>query len=549
MPIVHSKGGNCRNAAVMKKYIWLCALFTVVCILTVTIYQDAAYAMSSEDLANVGVGADLGTFNDTLKNITKGLIISARVVAVIMTAVAGCMVAFGIQDGTKTTWNIILGIGLALNFGSFLYGVYSGYLDTSSTTTAVTQYQFDLKDSKDGGVDVLSGFMNNYTQNIIIPGAKAIVPISIKLLIILTLIDASLKLAFDLVSGDKVKFLLKVTLQSGFYLFLITNWLSGLDLMQALSNGFEGIGFVAGGSSADTVLKPDSIVNNAIDMFTAVWKNAKFSITNLGLSFIDLISLVVIMICLFLTAIEMFMARIEFYTMALITIPLLAFGACDKTKFLSEKAIGAMFNLAVKVCVISFISTMACPMLKGFADKFEAASQTAGFFTKVNLILQAVLISFILVMITKKIPALVQGLLSGQPSLGGSDMTNMGMAAAKGAGGAMGAVRTASNMAGGGNAQMAAAAENGTAVPSMMSRMGGTAKNLATLAYLQNPMTRGFQEAAGNLRGQMYSRGENRSAAPANTRRQNPISFAGKTAASATKMAANKISDLTNKKK
>ena len=238
MPIVHSKGGNCRNAAVMKKYIWLCALFTVVCILTVTIYQDAAYAMSSEDLANVGVGADLGTFNGTLKNITKGLLISARVVAVIMTAVAGCMVAFGIQDGTKTTWNIILGIGLALNFGSFLYGVYSGYLDTSSTTAAVTQYQFDLKDSKDGGVDVLSGFMNNYTQNIIIPGAKAIVPISIKLLIILTLIDASLKLAFDLVSGDKVKFLLKVTLQSGFYLFLITNWLSGLDLMQALSNGF-----------------------------------------------------------------------------------------------------------------------------------------------------------------------------------------------------------------------------------------------------------------------------------------------------------------------
>ena len=162
--------------------------------------------------------------------------------------------------------------------------------------------------------------MNNYTQNVIIPGAKAIVPIAVKLLLIITLIDSSLKLAFDLVSGDKVKFMLKVTLQSGFYLFLITNWLSGLDLMQALSNAFEGIGFLAGGADTNTVLKPDSIVNNAIVMFNAVWSHAKFSLNNIGLSIINLVSVIAIVVCLFLTAIEMFMARIEFYTMALITI-------------------------------------------------------------------------------------------------------------------------------------------------------------------------------------------------------------------------------------
>lgn len=279
------------------------------------------FAADSEDLANMGVGADLGTFNDTLKKIAIAIVKTTKVISVIMTAVAGSMVVLGIQDGKKTVWNIILGIGLALNFGGFILGAWGDYASTSTVTTAATNYTFDLKDS--GAVDLLSGFMNNYTQNIIIPGAKALVPISIKLLLILTLIDASLKLALDLAGGDKVKFMTKVALTSGFYLFLIINWLDGLDLMQALSNGFEGIGFIAGGSDPDTVLKPDSIVNNAIVMFNAVWSHAKFSLSNIGLSIINLVSVIVIVVCLFLTALEMFMARIEFYTMALITVPLL----------------------------------------------------------------------------------------------------------------------------------------------------------------------------------------------------------------------------------
>lgn len=491
----------------MKKYLPY-FLFTIAFVI---IAQNISYAASSEDLAAMGVGTELGTFNSTLTTIATGIVKAGKAIAVIMTAIAGTMVVLNIQDGTKTVWNIILGVGLALNLGGFLLGVWGDYMTTSSVATHVTNYNFDLKDS--GAVDILSGFMNNYTQNVIIPGAKAIVPISAKLLIILTLIDASLKLSLDLISGDKVKFLIKVTLQSGFYLFLITNWLSGLDLMQALSNAFEGIGFLAGGTDVNTVLKPDSIVNNAIVMFNAVWSHAKFSLSNIGLTIINLVSVIVIVVCLFLTAIEMFMARIEFYTMALITIPLLAFGVCDKTRFLSEKAIGAMFNLAIKVCVIAFISTMACPMLKDFADKFEAASQTAGFFTKINYILQAVLICGILLIITYKIPKLVSGLLAGQPSLGGADMTRMAMNAASTAGGApgkiAGAVRAASNADGGGNAMAEAAINTGNKIPSRMSQMGGTAVNLAKMAYRQNPVSQSFQGTAGNLTRQFENQEKN----------------------------------------
>lgn len=549
MKIVHNKGVIVLPIVKRyKPYVIPLLVLVIILIFLFGLNIHAYAAGSSEDIANTGVGADLGTFNNTLKTIANGIIKSAKVIVVIMTALAGTMVAFGIQDGKKTTWNIILGIGLALNFGSFLYTAYGSYIDMNSTTATVTQYEFDLKGKDGGGVDILSGFMNNYTQNVIVPGAKAIIPIAAKLLIILTMLDATMKLAFDLISGDKVKFLLKTTLISGFYLFLILNWLDGLSLMQALSNGFESIGFIAGGADGDTVLKPDSIVNNAIALFNAVWDKAKFSLLNLGPSIINLVSIVAIVVCLFLTAIEMFMARIEFYTMALITIPLLPFGCIGKFRFLSEKAIGAMFNLAIKVCVIAFISTMSVPMLKSFTDKFQDMSKTAGFFEQINVILQAVLVAFILFILTKKIPALVQGLLSGQPSLGGSDMKQMAMSTATTAAAAagipakaMGAIRGASNMAGGGNAMMKAAAKSGGAVPSRMSRMGGTAANLAKLAYLQNPMSRGFQSVAKSVTDQNSHRISNRSVAPPETRMQNPIAATSKYAVNKTTAAASSV--------
>ena len=68
-----------------------------------------------------GGGAGFGeTFQTQVSNLSKGLLASAKIIAVIMTAAAGCMVCFGIQDSKKTFWNWILGIGLAINFGDLI---------------------------------------------------------------------------------------------------------------------------------------------------------------------------------------------------------------------------------------------------------------------------------------------------------------------------------------------------------------------------------------------------------------------------------------------
>ncbi|WP_196601388.1 hypothetical protein [Pectinatus frisingensis] len=49
----------------------------------------------------------------------------------------------------------------------------------------------------------------------------------------------------------------------------------------------------------------------------------------------------------------------------------------------------------------------------------------------------------------------------------------------------------------------AAAIETGSKVPSRMSQMGGTAANLARMAYRQNPVSQSFEHAAGNMKWQL----------------------------------------------
>lgn len=496
-------------------------LYTMgVFLLLMMLSPHTTFAADTASMIDAGTG--LSSLDPGLKTIAHGFVGAGKSIVLIMTAIAGVMVVMGLENNSmKTIWSIILGVGLALNFGGFFYSVFGNYLSGDVTTAQVTQYQFTLKGETDGGIDILSGFMNNYTKNIIVPGAMAIQGPALKILGILTLISATMQLSLDIVSGDKVKFLITICLKAGFYIFLITNWLSGMDLMNQLEAGFQEIGFLAGGAGGDMVLKPDSIVNNAIVIFHAMWDNAHFSLGSIGLSIINIIAIVVVVACLFLTAIEMFMARIEFYTMALITIPLLPFGMIKEFNFLFEKAVGAMFNLAIKVCVISFISTFASPFLRSFAEKIAA---TPNFFTQVSIILQTVLAAVVIFFLTKRIPQIIQSYLSGQPTFGGG-MVKMAATALSAAGGAAGAVRAASNMAGGGNAMRSANVGN------RMSQMGGTAANLAKLAYLQNPMTRGFQSVAGAARDQMIARNDkNRSEAPPESRSPNPVAYAAKAA-------------------
>ena len=388
---------------------------------------DTALAAGNDTIINAGTGLG-GTFDTKLREIAGGIVKAMNIVLIMMTVISGMMIAFGLEDGKKFIWQVMLGAGLAANFGAFMLDV--GFWDFAdkyaATTNAVTYFQPELAKTSSEW-NILGKFMDNYTQHIITPGAANILPYCLKLLVVLAIIQATWEITMKFASGDKIQYMIQMTLKTGFYMFLMVNWIS---LMGALSDGFEMLGYKAGGNNAASASNIvgnncDQIVKFSIDMVNAIWGEASFA--SLGILLISVCGLVAIVYCLFMTALEMFMARIEFYTMALLTIPLLAFGVTEKFAFLTEKAIGAMFNLAIKICVIAFISSMAVPFIESFTKDFKDSNS---FGSDVAIILQAILACAVIYFLTKKIPALVTGLLSGSPQLGGSSMVDM----AKGAG-------------------------------------------------------------------------------------------------------------------
>ena len=484
--------------------------------------NNAAVNQIMNGLSNAGAGFGT-TFQTQLSNLSKELLEAARLIAIIMTAIAGCMVCFGIQDGKETIWNWMLGIGLAINFGDLILNLWN--VESVTTPTKIEDYNLLMKNEDDPSIDILSPFMRYYIS-VIMNGAAVIAPYAINLTLILAMIEGALKFAFDLISGDKVKYLIMMVMKVGFFIFLIQSWVgtnSNYQLMPALSSGFETMGYTAGG--AEEMVKeyskasPDSnievqsnqIVTNALNFFNIFWEHAQQQ--NLLTIFIGLVCVIAAVIILFLTALEMFMVRIEFWTMALLTIPLLSFGVIEQLKFLSQKAINAMFNLSIKIFVIAFIATLSVNILTGLVENAKATATSSDFIGNISYFLQVLLYALILYYMTKKIPELVSGLLSGNSSLNGGSMKEMAMSAAKGAvnaiskgSGAVGAVaggmRALSEAAGsmaqyggkgnfGANALSFANAAGGK----VMSMMGQAVNAGTRAAMYRNPAYQGYQNA------------------------------------------------------
>ena len=454
-------------------------------------------AGSSEDIASAGTGLG-GTFDQNLTTLANGAIKAMHIVLVVMTAIAGMMVAFGIEDGKKFIWQLMLGAGLAFNFGSFLMG--SGVWSMANQTAQTQQVEYFTPELVSGegtsveDISILGSFMNHYTEHVIVPGAENILPYCLRLLVILTVVQATWELTVKFMSGDKLQYLINMTLKMGFFMFLMMNWIS---LMGSLMSGFEVLGFRAGGNNtaiANNIVgeASDTFVQIALKMFTAIWTpNSDSWIPDVvqtiatamqpGVLLLDIVCILVIGGCLFLVALEMFMARIEFYTMALLALPCLAFGTMNKFNFLTEKAIGAMFNLALKVCVIAFLSAVSKPFIEGFADKIIQADNPA---EDLALLFQAVLASLLIYLLVKKIPQLVSGLLSGQPQLSGSDMTGALKGAVAGAAAATGNVAAA-------QAAAAAAGKGG---------MGGTLTQLGRNYVMSRSPVRSYRDAISGFR-------------------------------------------------
>lgn len=438
-----------------KRYKTFLAILPILAI-TILLFGDvhsvfAAGVSSNSDFTTQMIGgmtnAGLNSTTATeLTTIANTMFRVAYLITSMLTVVAGLMVGFGIDDGKKLLWQWILGLGLAVNFGVVMYDLFVGSgldiftpsselargagFDPQSIPSEITKVQD--KASGDNGatasVDVLSQFMSYYLKLIHL-GMYKIVPIATRMTLLFAAIDGAYKLATEMISGDKIKFMISTTVKVGFFLFLIHEWLT---LSWALNMFFQQMGFLAGGQNiadvsieavegdATKIFQADSIVNNAFVAVNLIYSKAHFSILDPIVTLGSLVCMIAIVVAIFYTALQMFMARIEFYTMMLLSVVMLPFGMIDKLAFLSNQAIGGMFSLSAKVMVIAFIESMSVTMLNNYMSQFNTV-ETGNF----TVLMQIVLFCCILAVMVKKIPDMVQGFLSGSPSLSGGDMKQM----------------------------------------------------------------------------------------------------------------------------
>lgn len=502
---------------------------------------SSALSINNETLSK---GTGIKSFDEGFMPIVKGWLSVLRPVTLILTSMAGMMIALGIQDGTKTVWNWTLGISLAMCFADVFYnGLGFGALLDETSSEAVRQTvpeAFDMTGEKN---DVISQFFGYY-KSVIYNGSKAIVPFAASLLCILTVLNASVQVALDLISGDKIKYLLTQTLKAGFIFFLITHWLGTLDttyntisvdIMSSMEAGFQEIGYRAGGVSdgaletgpdgvtlAEAKLKPDSIWENGFVMFDQQFKALADNVSLMHPinSLINVIFLLFVVIVTVLISIEFIMAKIEFYTIALLTLPCLPFGMLKQTEFLFQASIKAMFNLSLKLMVLAFLQAIIIPSITSLN---ESVCSSQGLLALSEMI-KTVLGLLVLYMLVKKIPALCTSLLNGTPSLSGGDMKQMGMqaihsgsrlagqaaplaahAAGKAIrGGQAGYAWGSANTPGPGAAKMAAGAVT-MAAGAMAGGVGGFAaaatKSLGQAVITNNPVTRGVTQGINSMVG------------------------------------------------
>lgn len=236
------------------------------------------------------------------------------------------------------------------------------------------------------------------------------------------------------------------------------------------------MGLLAGGELGTVAeANPDNIVVFGFALIAKQWQTIlNFGMTSVALILTNIIVMLAIIVCVFITVIEIVIVKLEFWIISVVTIPLIPFGINKHTKFLFEKAVGAVFSLGIKYMVLTFVTVFSVATLKQMSENMSATIEQDA--SKLSATLMVLLGCILVALITKRAPELAQGLLSGSPTLSGSTASQAAKGVANAATGAVGkgmavagAFNFARTMPGGRNA-------NGN------TNWGGTAANLVEMA-------------------------------------------------------------------
>ena len=300
--------------------------------------------------------------------------------------------------------------------------------------------------------------------------------------------------------------LVRKTLLVGFFVFLIAQWPT---LTKTVVNGFAALGLKAGGgamSLADFTTSPSKVVMAGVEVVKALMLYVKQIapgpvefFAHIDVIFMALVAALGILISFVILAIEIVVTIIEFHIVTLIAFVTVPFGVLTQTSFMSERAIGYVVSVGIKLMALAIIVSLGMSVFDTYT-----VSATPDINEDVGLLVGAV----VMVMLALKVPSIAGALISGGPQLnaGSAVMGAAGVAAgvagvglaARMAGGAVAAgaqkvsaARSAAGAISGGGTSGSPGAPGGTGAPgpggpAPSSPAGGAARASASEAASQN---------------------------------------------------------------
>ncbi len=260
-------------------------------------------------------------------------------------------------------------------------------------------------------------------------------------LIVIDMTIAGLYWAMSHATGqgdDVIAKLLRKVLCVGAFAYIIGNfnWLASI-----VFRSFAGLGITATGSAItmENFLQPGRLAKTGIDAAAPILEQigdmAGFPevFVNIDPIVVLFIAWLVVILCFFVLAVQLFITLIEFKLTTLAGFVLIPFALWNKTSFLAEKVLGNVVSSGIKVLVLAVIVGIG----SGLFAEFEVHPDEPS----IDHALVVMLASLALLALGIFGPGIATGLVSGAPQLGAGAMAGAAVGAV-GTGVAIGAAVT-----------------------------------------------------------------------------------------------------------
>lgn len=185
-------------------------------------------------------------------------------------------------------------------------------------------------------------------------------------------------------------------------------------LAKFFSDSLVQLALSAGGQAGNVglLLDPSQIAGMALDATLPLVQSIHDAgIGHLADIFLMGTAYLVLIGCFFVIACHVALAVIEYYLVVTLATCLIPFGISQHTRFLAEKAIGAVVAVSVKLMVLSFIIAVIKPVMAGI--HFSGGGDEI----LLNEALSMCLVCILLAIIVWRAPGLSSDLLAASPSL------------------------------------------------------------------------------------------------------------------------------------